>query len=327
MAGKTNQTGIGFDHQAYHVQGVFALGVLGKLANLFSRPASSSLASPAIKFADLADFPAEEVIPRLDQLNLDEATLSPLQKAWRRDGVVHLPGFIPDDVTEAYLRRREAHPSNAGWLIATPYMHIPQMRDLALYPPMMEIMKSLIGEDMMLHLCLTGWISSQREWHQDDYLNPGFVNSWYAAVWIALGDIHPDSGPFEYVPGSHQWPLMRHDKVRSHLTEEELTRREPGSGNNHWEKYAERFVTPAIDAEIKARGGKIVPLLAKRGDVLIWHGRLIHRGSKPTVPGMERRSLIAHYSGVSHRPDMPGRATDENGQHYAVFDTPLPALT
>jgi ribosomal protein S13 len=38
---------------------------------------------------------------------------------------------------------------------------------------------------------------------------------------------------------------------------------------------------------------------------------------------MERRALIAHYSGINHRPDMPVRAQDQNGQHYAVFDKPL----
>jgi hypothetical protein len=38
---------------------------------------------------------------------------------------------------------------------------------------------------------------------------------------------------------------------------------------------------------------------------------------------MERRSLITHYSGVNHRPDMISRAGDENGQNYAVFDIPL----
>jgi hypothetical protein len=35
------------------------------------------------------------------------------------------------------------------------------------------------------------------------------------------------------------------------------------------------------------------------------------------------RPAPAHYSGAGHRPDMVARAQDQNGQHYAVFDTPL----
>ena len=65
----------------------------------------------------------------------------------------------------------------------------------------------------MLHLVLSGWVSSERTWHQDDYLNPDFVNSHYAAVWVALRDISPDCGPFQFVRGSHKWPLTRRDKV------------------------------------------------------------------------------------------------------------------
>jgi ectoine hydroxylase-related dioxygenase (phytanoyl-CoA dioxygenase family) len=140
---------------------------------------------------------------------------------------------------------------------------------------------------------------------------------------MALDRIHPDSGPFEWIPGSHVWPLLRGDKVQSFLTDEERSRRDGPLKAYHWPAYAERFVTPAVEAEIAARGVAPVQFLAERGDVLIWHGRLMHRGSRAKVPAMQRRSLIAHYSGVNHRPDMPARATDENGMVYAVFDHPL----
>ena len=299
------------------------MDILRPIKRIFDRNGSAKPAAPAIRFADFSEYPPDELIPDLDRRDIDESPLTPAQKEWRRDGVLHLPGFLPDEVTEPYIRRRIAHPKQHGWLIATPYMYILEMRDLALYPPLMAKMKEVIGEDMLLHLCLTGWMSSQRGWHQDDYLNPDFVNSWYAAVWIALGDIHPDSGPFEYIPGSHRWPLMRGEKVRQYLTEEELTQKTAGTRINHWEKYAERFVNPAIDGEIVSFGRPTVKFLAKRGDVLIWHGRLIHRGATPNVPGMERRSLIVHYSGVNHRPDMVERAQDMNGENYAVFHTPL----
>jgi hypothetical protein len=292
------------------------VNILSSLTGKFGR------GQKPISFADLAEFPPEDVLPRLDWRDIDETKLTPEQTAWRRDGVLRLEKFIPDELSLPYIERRAAESNPSAWLSATPYMHVLEMRDLALYPPLMAMMKSLIGEDMMLHLCLSAWVSSQREWHQDDYLNPSFVNSWYCAVWIALGDIDPDSGPFEYIPGSHKWPLLRGEKVRKFLTAEELASRAPETGANHWPKFAERFTTPAIDAEIAARGSEIVPFLGKRGDVLIWHGRLMHRGSMARRPGMERRALITHYSGADHRHDMV-RARDQNGEYYAVFDAPL----
>jgi ectoine hydroxylase-related dioxygenase (phytanoyl-CoA dioxygenase family) len=282
-----------------------------------------------VTFADLSEIPDPSLVPPLDRPVVDDATLTPEQRSWRETGTVLLKHFVPEPIIARYVARREAlraellHRYAGGWESPTPYEHVPQLREICLYPPLMQIMEGLVGEPMMLHLNLTGWVSTDRDWHQDDYLNPPFVNSWYAAVWIALDRIDPDSGPFEYVPGSHKWPLLRGNKVQQFLTEEERERREGLLKVNHWMAYAERFVTPAIDQEIARRNAAPVKFLGERGDVLIWHGRLMHRGSRANRPGMERRSLIAHYSGIHHRPDMPHRAQDDNGMTYAIFNHPL----
>ncbi len=282
--------------------------------------------APAVKFSDLSEFPDPAHLPPLDRPDVRLEGLSPDQLAWHQDGVVIKRGFIPDSILDPYIARRAAIRAQDAWpLTGWPYGHcyvgIPELRAVALYPPLMQLMTGLVGEEMLFHLALTGWVTTERNWHQDDYLNPPFVNTWYAAVWIALDTVLPEAGPFEYVPGSHRWGLLRGEKIRSFLTEEELSRRSPYTGNNQWEKYAERFVTPAIEAEIAACRQPVVPFFANKGDVLIWHGRLIHRGSKGQ-PGVVRKSLITHYSGVNHRQDMALRAHDENGQCYAVFDEP-----
>jgi hypothetical protein len=279
-----------------------------------------------VTFADLVEFPEPSTLPPLDRPDVAEASLTEDQKAWRRDGVLLKRKFIPDSVLDPYIARRAGYRpgtrfNDVGWLYGHCYMGVPELRDVALYPPLMDTLAALIGEEMIFHLALTGWVSTQRQWHQDDYLNPSFVNTWYAAVWIALDTITPDSGPFEYVPGSHRWGLLRGEKIRDLLTEEERLRREPGIDINQWPKYAERFVTPAVEAEIAATGSDIVPFLAEKGDVLIWHSRLMHRGSTGT-PGVKRKSLITHYSGINHRPDILAAERDRNGHAYAAFEVP-----
>ena len=82
-------------------------------------------------------------------------------------------------------------------------------------------------------------------------------------------------------------------------------------------------ICAAIEAEIRDRGVAPRRFLGRKGDVLIWHGRLMHRGTQPVRTDLERRALIAHYSGISHRPDMPRRETDKSGGVYAVFDHKL----
>lgn len=284
-------------------------------------------AGPAT-FADLSEQPDPSLIPYLDRPNIDESGLSNDQRAWRRDGAVVKRGFLKDSDIRAYINRRlelekvSLHKHLTGWESPTPYERVPELRQLCLHPALMDLMAELVGEPMLLHLNLTGWISTERNWHQDDYLNPPHVNGWYAAAWIALARIPEEAGPFEYIPGSHRWPLLRQARVKQWMSPEELARRTE-VGTETWPKDSERIVVPAIEAEIASRAAPAQRFIAEAGDVLIWHGRLMHRGTKATGQNPWRPALISHYTGINHRPDMRRRAKDANGYAYALFDYPL----
>lgn len=227
---------------------------------------------------------------------------------WNGDGVVYLERFFPDSLLDAYAREwQEAFDvgeiDRGGWPDCTPYMRKHALRRLVCDPLLAEQLQRLLGEPAGVHLNLTGWRSTERDWHQDSYLNPLHVGDFYAAVWIALDDIHLDSGPFQYVPGSHRWPQVTRDHIARHLD----------INDPAWPKRSEEILSPLFTAEIRERGGEVVTFAPKKGDVLIWHGRLLHRGSKPKVPSKWRKALIAHYSGIHHREDMPKPYRDEAG--------------
>lgn len=270
-----------------------------------------------IKLEDLSEVPEDKDIPWLDRKHPfaeykpeENSDLHSYIKEWRETGVVHLNKFLPDELIEEYCELRKQHRAANGWVCITPYMYFKELRDICLYPPLMRIMRSLIGHPMGLHLNLTGWVTTTRAWHMDDYLNPPHVNSHYTAVWMALDDIHPDSGPFQYVPGSHSWPLLRREKIWAHMTPEEKS-------TDAWPAKSERVCIPAFEEYIQRTGSEVVTYLPKKGDVLIWHGRLCHQGSLANVPGMRRKALIAHYSSINHRSDMPKATTwRTDDQHY-----------
>lgn len=246
-------------------------------------------------------------------VTLDELTV-PAPPAgdrdWNGDGVVILPGFMSDGAIDDYVAEwvREhgwGTPLTrwGGWPDCTPYMRHQHLRALVCDPLLAEQLERLLGEPAGVHLNLTGWRSTERDWHQDSYLNPAHVGDRYAAVWIALDDVHPDSGPFQYVPGSHRWPQVTRELIGRHVD----------LAHPQWPKHSEDVLSPLFEAEIERRDAEVVTYLPKRGDVLIWHGRLLHRGSRPLDPGRERRALIAHYSGVNHRQDMPQAHRDDAG--------------
>jgi ectoine hydroxylase-related dioxygenase (phytanoyl-CoA dioxygenase family) len=251
---------------------------------------------------------------------------------WNADGVVILPQFFDDEPLDEYetewLERFEGPTRGSdglrvfdtdegeGWPDVTPYMRYPALRALCCDGQLARTLERLIGEPAAVHLNLTGWVTTGRDWHQDSYLNPAHVGDYYAAVWTALDDIDPRSGPFQYVPGSHRWPQVTQSRIGRLF---DLT-------DPLWPRKTEHLLTPLFAKEIEARRAEVIDYVPARGDVLIWHGRLLHRGSVAQIPGLQRRALIAHYSGINHRQDFPEMARQhELGGFYFPLDVRQPA--
>ena len=252
---------------------------------------------PAINWTDLSGAIDERKLPVLDRETVDASRLSPTQREWRDKGFLLRREFIPHDLIDSYSAVREKLKDVNGWRSPTPYLFVPEIRELCLYQPLCDILESLFGERMGMNLTLTGWVSTERDWHQDDYLNPPGIMSHYCGVWFALDAISPECGPFEFVPGSHRMPLIRSDKMLALLPE-------TGVQDAMWPWYSERLLTPFFEHEIDRRELPVEQFIAKKGDILIWHSRLLHRGAPPLTPGMPRKAIISHYSSVKHRGDV-----------------------
>jgi hypothetical protein len=243
------------------------------------------------RFEDLSLAIPEERRARLDRSDVDVSSLDQDEHAYWRDGFLIKEGLIPDDLTERYWRERIAIDDRGFSAWGGSYMAMPSMQDVCLYAPLVSLVEKLVGEPLAMFLSLSGVQSSQREWHQDFYLKPGYENTHYCAVWIAVGDVDPASGPFEYAPGSHRLDPMRKELVDEWLTPEERTAVTAP-------RIAERFVTGACCDLIAERGLQVRQFVPRQGDVLIWHHSLLHQGSRQRDFQMLRPGVIAHFNSI-----------------------------
>ncbi len=101
-----------------------------------------------------------------------------------------------------------------------------------------------------------------------------------AASWLALEDVCPGSGEFEFVPGSHSVPEYLHPGVSK-------------GHNNDMTTYDE--VLKQMKAACVDRGFTTERFKAKKGDVLIWHADLLHGGAKIEDISSTRKSLVTHF--------------------------------
>lgn len=258
-----------------------------------------------------------------ESLSVDPPVAGPLD--WNEDGFVILGGLFANDEGEKMMSDYEVcwiknnglivdgslvMLNPGGWSDCTPYRRHPELMAILTHASIASQIERLIGEPAGVHLNLTGWKSTMRDWHQDTYLNPPHVGDYYVAVWIALEDIHPDSGPFQMVRSSHRWPVVTREKILAVIPEE--------NRDHRWPTYSERILTPIFTDEIGKRQAEVITYLPKRGDVLFWHSRLVHRGSIPNDKKMSRRALIAHYSGINHRSDMPKAQKHGDGWFFPI---------
>lgn len=248
-------------------------------------------------------------------LTIDEPKSSAAD--WNQDGYLIKKKLMPEDLMISYEDCWLRHNAErlTGWPHCTPYREHQELLEILSYKGIHDTMKELISEPAGVHLNLTGWVSTTRNWHQDTYLNPPGVGDYYCAVWIALDDIHPDSGPFQFVPGSHMWRTVTREKVLARLPQEKQ--------DHNWPRHSEELLTDVFEHQIKKRNAEVVSYLPKRGDVLFWHGRLLHRGSLPNNESLLRKTLIAHYSGIKHRKDMPPAQRYKDGWFFPIDDNSM----
>ena len=101
-----------------------------------------------------------------------------------------------------------------------------------------------------------------------------------AASWVALEDVKPHSGEFQFIPGSHRVPeLLHHGVAKGH--------------NGDMEAYGK--ILSRILEMCDERGLKTEYFMAGKGDVLIWHADLMHGGAMIEDPECTRQSFIAHF--------------------------------
>jgi phytanoyl-CoA hydroxylase len=116
------------------------------------------------------------------------------------------------------------------------------------------------------------------DWHQDWAFYP-HTNDDLLAVGVFLGDVGPESGPLQVIPGSHRGPVLDH--------------------------HDDGLFCGAIqDRDMDAYRDKAVAITGAAGSVSIHHVRTIH-GSTPNHGRSARRLLLFSYGAVDAWPLVP----------------------
>lgn len=149
---------------------------------------------------------------------------------------------------------------------------------IARAPRVLELLELMYGRTAFPFQTLNFRLGTRQRAHSDTVHFHSIPQRFMAGVWVALEDIHPDSGPLVVHPRSHLLPTLDPFDLGLEAT---------------WDSY--RDYESAIEAIVEAMHLEPHPLLLKRGQAVIWAANLIHGGSAVADPARTRLSQASHY--------------------------------
>jgi ectoine hydroxylase-related dioxygenase (phytanoyl-CoA dioxygenase family) len=123
---------------------------------------------------------------------------------------------------------------------------------------------------------------SEQKLHQDMAVFHIHPQNFLLGAWIACEDIRRESGPLVFHPGSHRTPMWPGftDYPQTNL------RTADGATSDAYQRWVDGLATHHPRREF----------LARKGQVLLWHGMLIHGGAPRLDPTLSRKSFVVHYT-------------------------------
>lgn len=226
---------------------------------------------------------------------------------YKENGYVVLKKAISDDLTNRYLDAWDkAHKgyfdpygNNFGWSVESggdvnEYLNHPEIMEIMCHDSINQFFKEL-ELPVALHRVDTWGTSSQKPWHQDSMLSNPIAYNNYIGAWVAAEDVTMEKGPFQLIPKSHKWKL---DKQKIYVgKDQEIV-------NGRWQNP---HLAKAIESH---KDEEYFTFLAEKGDVLIWHGNLIHC-ALDYKPRVLRRAVIGHYTNSLHSEGAKNKSYQE----------------
>ena len=208
---------------------------------------------------------------------LDAETLAALRR--ETDAIVAKAAGLSE--SNEVLDLEDSHTPEAPRVrrIKYPRLHFAFFKELSAYPPMVEVLRQLIGPNLRYQGDKLNLKSAEHgapvEWHQDWAFYP-HTNDDLLAAGILLDDCDEENGPLLVIPGSHRGPIY------DHLSDGHFC-------------GAMDFAASGIDP------AKAVALIGLAGTVTFHHVRMLH-GSALNRSARQRRLLLYQYAAADAWP-------------------------
>jgi ectoine hydroxylase-related dioxygenase (phytanoyl-CoA dioxygenase family) len=179
---------------------------------------------------------------------------------------------------ETYLRNVDQSARSERYKLNHLYLYDARVLNLLLSDKLQDLLSGLLRGAPLLFNGLNMEAGTEQRLHFDTFYMAPRKRDKMVVTWIALEDVHPDSGPLVYYPRSHRIPPYRFSHGGLWALDAEM---------GAFDEY--------IGKELALRGLEPQTFCPRKGDLFVWHAQLYHGGSPIRARGLTRRSMVNHF--------------------------------
>ena len=173
-------------------------------------------------------------------------------------------GNSPGDMEDMFFRFIQFH------------RHLPLHEKYMLHARILDVLEVLIGPDVMAMQSMFFLKPPQQRgqaYHQDSFYIKTAPDT-LCGAWIAIDDCDEENGCMYFIPGSNFDPIYQ----------------DVAKPDDTGEFHIELTEISGVDEHSE------IAAIAKAGDVIFFHGHLIHRSKQNNSPDRYRRAYVCHYA-------------------------------
>jgi hypothetical protein len=191
-----------------------------------------------------------------------------------------LPGTTPEQLLRRFTRVHMLHRIDA------------MSERFLLHPRILDVIEALIGPDVLALQTMLFYNPpgmGGQGWHQDSYYITTYPDTLIGS-WLALERADQENGCLWVVPGSHNEPIYP-DKERGSLIHAEgaIGDLETIENPSHLNDEVNTLY------QVVKKHPPHIPVEVESGDVVFFHGHLLHRSYPNRTQDRWRRAFVNHY--------------------------------
>jgi hypothetical protein len=213
-----------------------------------------------------------------------------------RDGWLTLDAVVPQALcVAAVAEAAQVRQARGGDRLQDAWRDCSAVRQIATLPGILAVLEALYARQPVPFQTLNFGIGTAQAAHSDTVHFNSLPAGFMCGVWVALEDVHPDSGPLIFWPGTHTWP-----ELVPYLL----------SGPQTYPDY-EAHIRRQLEGQTSQLA--ILP----RGTALIWAANLLHGGAPIVDRTKTRHSQVTHYffAGCRYHTPLLSSAAEIHWRH------------